>query len=486
VRSRIFAVIGFTAFLTASACSGNELHGSITPVSTKPSTTPSGWTVPTINWNDSEDGSEFQCGDLEVPLDWNKPEGETVQLRVARHQASGKRVGTLFTNPGGPGGSGIGFVTAMPFSPAVTQRFDLVSWDPRGVGESEDLQCGGDRAKKFLQQDPDPDTPEEQIALDVAAKAVAEDCAAHDQPLIQHIGTDDVARDMEAIRLALGGEPVNYLGFSYGTLIGLRYLDLFPKSVRTMVLDGVVDPTLDFSGWLEQQTVAIDASLNRVFAASENDAGCPVDDLAAEYDRLRAQVESAPISTDAGTLGPAELATGAIYISYDPDSWSRLATAVQKALNGDGKAMYGLAQEYYDFGGYTSYAAVECVDSPHPVGSEEFQTFAKRLEALSPRFGGAVANELLPCAFWPVAPTPINGPVVAAGAPPVLVLGNRGDAATPYQNSVKVAETLEKATLVSYAGEGHTSYGRSTCVDDVVDEYLISAVSPAKDPDCQG
>ena len=138
----------------------------------------------------------------------------------------------------------------------------------------------------------------------------------------------------------------------------------------------------------------------------------------------------------------------------------------------------GLAQGYYDLGGFTAYAAVECLDSPHPTGSAEYQAFANRLRALSPRIGGSVANELLPCAYWPAAPQSIVGPVTGEGGPPVLVLGNRGDAATPYESSVKIARMLTDGHLVSNDGEGHTSYGRSACVDDAVEGYLVDGTVP--------
>ena len=144
-----------------------------------------------------------------------------------------------------------------------------------------------------------------------------------------------------------------------------------------------------------------------------------------------------------------------------------------------------LAQGYYDFGGFTAYAGVECTDSTHPNGSEEYRAFAALLEQISPRFGGSVANELLPCAYWPVAAQDHSGPIRAEGSPPILVIGNRGDPATPYENSVKVAGDLADGHLVSYAGEGHTSYGRAECVTQTVDRYLVDLKVPASDPNCR-
>ena len=443
-----------------------------------------GWKAPALDWSTCKGERGFQCATLTVPLDWNDVTGPTVDLALGLEAATGDRIGALVTNPGGPGGSGLDFLFSEPFGESLTSRFDIVSWDPRGVGRSTAFDCE-QHVDDFLANDPDPDTPSEQTALDEAAQLVAGDCAAASPGLAAHAGTDSVARDLEAIRMALGEPQLTYMGFSYGTLIGLRYLALFPRSVRAVVLDGVVDPTQGFVEWLTDQTRAIDASIGRAFAACTAETKCPVGDLAATYDEVQRKVEDTPLPAGTGRrLGPAELETGAVMASYEPSLWKDLADALADAAGGDGRGMYDLAQQYYDFGGYAAYAAVECLDSPHPNGSAEFRAFADGLRALSPRIGGSVANELLPCAYWATPPDPIVGPVTGEGAPPVLVLGNRGDAATPYASSVKVADMLVDGHLVSNDGEGHTSYGRTACVDDAVDDYLIDLTVPAADPDC--
>lgn len=437
-----------------------------------------------LDWSRCDTDREADCATLEVPLDWADPTGPTIGLAVARRRATGSRIGSLVTNPGGPGGSGVDLVLADSFGPTLRERFDVVGWDPRGVGDSAALTCG-DEVPGFLTEDPSPDDEAEQRAIEAAARAVAEECGTEDEELLPHVGTDSVARDLEALRIALGDRRLTYLGFSYGTLIGLRYLARFPTHARAIVLDGVVDPTLDLEGWLLDQTRAIDASLERAFESCGGVDDCPVDDLAAAYDEVAAAVERQPLPAGRGRrLGPAELATGAVYVSYDPAGWPDLTEAVVDALGGDGTAMADLAQGYYDLSGFTAYAAVTCTDSRRPVGAEAYAEFAEEAARISPRFGPTVANELLPCAFWPVPPAPVTGPVRAEGAPPVLVLGNRGDAATPYENSVKVAEMLEDGHLVSNDDEGHTAYGRSRCVDAAVHRYLIDLEVPERDPDC--
>ena len=477
---------GASATSTTGAASDSSTTSAPSSSGSTPATTPTdlnGWRPAPLTWKTCSGHRDFSCTTLVVPANWSNTGGPQLKLAVARKNATGKRIGSLFTNPGGPGGSGIDFLYEEPFDDALTSRFDIVSWDPRGVGASTAFGCNS-HVEKFLANDPDPDTPAEQSAIDADAKAVADDCGHSNPDLVGNVGTDNVARDLEALRIALGEQRLNYVGFSYGTLVGLRYLALYPTHVRALVLDGVVDPTAALVEWLRGQTIAIDASVSRALASCTKATNCPVPDAAAAYDKVQKMVETKPIRAGRQTLGPAELETAAVYVSYDPSLWKQLGPALKDAEGGDGRAMLKLAQGYYDFGGFTSYVAVECLDSAHPTGSAEYRTFADELRRLSPRIGGSTANELLPCAYWPTPPQPISAPVTGAGSPPILVLGNRGDAATPYADSVKVASMLADGHLVSYAGEGHTSYGRSSCVDAAVNAYLIDLKVPKSDPDC--
>lgn len=478
LRRPVLASLTVVFALVAVACSDG---GSMSHEPLDQEVVP-GWSPDGVRWQECDDRPGLDCATLTVPVDWDAPSGDTLELALVRQRAEGDRIGALLTNPGGPGASGIDLVQARPFGAALTDRFDIVGWDPRGVGESTAFGCD-DEVAPFLEQDPDPDDAAEEAALDERAAAVAAECAAEDAALSANVGTDDVVRDLEAIRIALGERKLTYLGFSYGTLIGLRYLDLYGSNARAVVLDGIVDPTLALTDWLTQQAAALEETIDRAFASC--DATCPVDDLAAAYDELKARVEAEPMTdADGRTLGPAELATGAIYVSYEPSLWPDLGDAIGDALDGDPAAMIDLAEGYYDFGGFTAYVAVECLDSEHPVGGDAYRQFARSVQEVAPRFGGAVANELLPCAFWDAPVRSIVGPVSGADGPPVLVLGNRGDAATPYENSVRIADMLDDGHLVSNDGEGHTSYGRSRCVDDVVHAYLVDLAVPDADPDC--
>lgn len=449
-----------------------------------PTGMPKGWRPGPLDWHPCRSGGRLGCATLEVPLDWSDPTGQAIELALARIPASGRsdqRLGTVVTNPGGPGGSGVGFLASSPFDAEIGRRFDQVSWDPRGVGRSTAVTCGRSTAPAFLEADPDPDTPEEQAHLDQLAAAVSADCASSDATLLAHVSTVDVARDLEAIRLALDDGPLNYVGFSYGTQIGQVYAHMFPGQIRTMVLDGVVDTALSFTQFLMGQIDGFDASFARNVAAcsAAGAAECGVGDLGVAYDRLHAEVEAAPVPAGPGrSLGPADLAVAATYVAYSGDGWRRLGPALRAGLAGDGSALVALADDYHDLGGYGIYAGVVCTDSPTPATPAAWQQFADAARARSPRFGGTVANELLPCATWPVKATGTPAAITAPGAPPIVVVGNTGDPATPVANAKAVASRLGSAVLVTADISGHTAYGSDLCVTDIVDRYLTDRVVP--------
>lgn len=492
--SKLIASVAVVASfcLVAVGCTGSDddARPTTTTVTTAAEGTVEGWTPPPVTWSPCEASPRHDCATFEVPLDWAATDGETIELAVTRSPATGDRIGSLFVNPGGPGGSGVQFLQGSDFSPDLNERFDIVSWDPRGVGASTGFTCGADGSvEAFLANDPGPDDDAEADALYGDAEALAVACSSPegaDGALAANIGTDSVARDLEALRIALGDDALNYLGLSYGSMIGQRYLALFPESARAIVLDGVVDPSQDLVTWLTEQATAFERILDRVIADCDDD--CPVDDLGESFDQLAEQVEREPLANrDAGAaLGPAELQIAAIYTTYSPGLWPRFAKAVAAALDGDPAQMLSLARGYYDFGGYVPYAAVTCIDNERPADLDAYVEFTDALIETAPRVGAAVASELAPCAFWEVPSSGIGGFVSAPDAAPVLVIGTTGDAATPYENAVSVADALESGVLVTVEGEGHTAYGRSTCVTEVVDRYFIDLDVPTSDPRCAG
>ncbi len=438
-----------------------------------------GWQPAPLDWRTCGLPRDGRCATLEVPLDWDRPDGPTIELAIGRIPAEGDAIGPLLLNPGGPGASGLDFLAADPVSPELAEDFDLVAWDPRGVGGSEDLRCG-DSVPALLGLDPDPDDPDEQAALDAAAAAVSAECAASDGELLAHLRTRDVARDVDAVRRSLGASQISYLGFSYGTHIGLQYAQQFPDRVRAMVLDGVVDPALGFEEFLIGQAEAFEAAFdtNAAACAAAGRARCGVDDLSAAYDKVARQADLEPLDADGRTVGPSVVATAAIQTFYRPDGWQQLGPALGAALAGDGGPLWDLAAGYYSFGDFTSYAAVVCTDSPPPAGAEAYRAFAEEARRRAPRFGGAAANELASCATWPEPAPDAAASVQAVGTPTILVVGNTGDPATPYDNAVAVAAALHDAVLLTVESDGHTAYGSDECATEAIDTYLIDLRTP--------
>jgi pimeloyl-ACP methyl ester carboxylesterase len=432
-------------------------------------------------------GGRLRCATLDVPLDYTNPGGKKITLSLDELPARNgdERIGPLLVNPGGPGASGLEFASGIELPSDVLDRFDIVGFDPRGVGESTALSCGDQTVPLFRRVDSTPDSAQEQDDLDTAAKAVADDCGAHAGDLLAHVGTDDVARDMDSIRQALGAPQISYYGASYGTLIGERYLALFPKNARAVVLDGVVDPRQGFTEFLRAQAVAFDVQLNAVLDQCTSGSSCPPGGARAAYDTLAAQVETHPVSTRTGNaLGPAELPVAALLPAYDPSAAPIFYRGLTEALNGDGSTLYSLFDSYERSGSYAAYAGVECTDSPHPDGADAYRAFAADLETVSARLGGSIANELLPCAFWPAPVHDVTGPVTEPDGPPVLVVGNTKDAATPYQQAVGVAQMLAHGRLLTLDSAGHTALGRSDCIAGAESAYLVDLQVPADGTVC--
>lgn len=500
--ARLLLAAALSAALMAGACSTEDtatpspLRSGERPATASPPTTtaptavptefPESWVPPQLDWAPCDDlAPGLECATLPVPLDWSEPAGPTVDLALARFEASGDRIGSLLSNPGGPGGSGIDFLASQPFSATLSSRFDLVSWDPRGVGASTAVDCD-DQVDTFLREDSDPDDADEQDTLDGAAEQVSDDCAEAEGALLANVSTAAVALDLEAIRRSLGDEPLNYLGFSYGTQIGQAYADRFPTEIRAMVLDGVVDPTLGYTDFLVAQAEAFEAAFdaNAEACADAGPEACGVDDLGATFDRVKAMAEESPIPAGSTTLGPSEVVVGATFVQYLEDGWQALGPALADAEAGDGTALLDLANNYYDFGGFTSYAAVVCTDAAPPADPAAYREFADRARAAAPRFGGSVANELLPCATWPAEARPDAPPGSAEGAPPILVVGNTGDPATPYTGAVAVADRLASGVLLTVDIDGHTAYGANRCATRAIDRYLVDLVVPAEGTVC--
>jgi pimeloyl-ACP methyl ester carboxylesterase len=431
-------------------------------------------------------GGGLQCARVTVPVDYADPGDGTLELALVRRPASdpARRIGSLLVNPGGPGASGVRRVErGFTVSPEVAARFDVIGFDPRGVGGSTPVTCG-DAAPAFRAADLDPDSDAERRQLAAAAQAVAEECAATEGERLGHLGTIEVVHDVEVIRRALGEQQVSFVGLSYGTLIGLLWAEAYPASVRAMVLDGVVDPSAQGGAASAGQVDAIDASVRAMDDACAADPRCPAraaGGLLAGYDELARRIEANEVS--AAGVGPTQLAYAAFYATYGADLWPRFWSAVSMGLAGDLSGVADLARSFTRLVDYAPFALVTCLDGIHPVGFDAWQAEGDSLAERSPRFGRTVSNELLPCAWWPQSRLQPHR-VVAPGAPPILVIGSTGDAATPYEQAEAVAATLARGALLTVEIEGHVALGDSACATEAATRYLVDLAVPAPGHRC--
>jgi pimeloyl-ACP methyl ester carboxylesterase len=435
-------------------------------------------------------GGRLQCGSLDVPVDPADPSGAMVSLSLARLPAtdSDARIGTLVTNPGGPGGSGVEFLgNDGKFSDEVNRRFDIVSWDPRGVGGSAPLQCGSGFADTFLSIDLAPRDAAGRTELEESLGAAVETCVAGDASLLAHIGTDAAVSDLEAIRIALGGDPITYVGFSYGTLIGLRYAERFPDGLRAMVLDGVVQPDADLGDRLVATAFSLDRSLAEILHACGPD--CPItgDPLQA-YRDLAEAVRTEPLRAGDADAGFNAIGMAGIAVTYDEEWRTPFYEAIAHGQRGDGTLFELFAEEFVEEFELGPNFAVDCLDVPHPTTSAEVETLASQAAdaaTVLPELSGAYVRVFaLPCLHWPVpAPTALK-PVTAAGAPPILVVGNTGDPVTPYESAERVAASLLSGHLLTYTGSGHATYGKDHCANAHIDSYLLDLTLAAQAASC--
>lgn len=510
VPSRRAVALAVAALLLAG-CSGDgeppAAAPSASPTTPAPSPTPS--PTPTaeppsepvpLAWEGCGDG--FSCARMPVPLDRDDPSSGSVELAVVRRPATdtGRRVGSLVVNPGGPGSSAVDYLRqAYGSLPApVRARFDVVAFDPRGVGASAPLECvPTETMDALVALDPTPDDDAELRALQDGARTLADACRRTAGDLLPHVSTEQAVRDLDVLRASLGDPRLTYLGYSYGTAIGIEHLRLFPERVRAMVLDSPVDPALSWEQLLEGQAGGFDVALGAFLddcartrcAFRQALPSAERADLLGAFDRLAARVETQPLPGDGErTVGPGEFSLGVGAGLYSrANGWPAVADGLARAVGGDGSVLLALSDAYLDRtdDGYsgTSEAnlAVNCIDRPWPREPAPYLALAERVAATAPRFGPAIALSGLSCAPWPVPAVRTPAPVQAPAAPPVLVVATTRDPATPLAWAQSVVGQLASAVLVQVDGDGHTVYrsSASSCVRDVVDRYLLTAEPPA-------
>jgi pimeloyl-ACP methyl ester carboxylesterase len=503
IRTRTFVVLAIIVGLVAGVLTAATSSSAFAARSLVLSDTQS------IDWQSC--GGGFTCGQVSAPLDWSNPASPSIHLALIRHAATGTRYGSLLVNPGGPGGSGVGFVgsgVTNVVTPSVAKHYDVIGFDPRGVGYSSAVKCDGDKElDRYLYTVlPGRIGSAKWIAADRRnATRFAEDCASDTGPLLGHVDTVSAARDLELLRADLGSPRLNYLGYSYGTELGSVYAGLYPSHVGRFVLDGALDIWSDSgsSGVVDQAKGFegdLRAWMSGCLAGHREAVGsgtCPftgtVDHGMASVRALLSRVGTKPlVGSDGRQLGNATLATAIIEALYSTSEWPRLTAMFTATLAGEPAKAFALADQYngrrsngkYVDNSTEAFTAIGCLDSG---GSSlaSMRAEAKRLAKAAPTLGFSEAYGDMTCDQWKYPAVAYPAAPTGAGQDAVLVVGTTGDPATPYQGAKELAKLLPNGHLVTYVGEGHTAYDLGhACVDDTVDAYLLRGTVPKKDPRC--
>ncbi len=447
-------------------------------------------------------GGNFQCTKVQVPIDYAKPGGASLNLAVTRLRTTGsKRIGSLLLNPGGPGASGVKYLQQAytAITEPVRASYDLVSFDPRGIGDSKPIDCVTDsQLDEFLSADVTMDDANDVAKWDRISKRFAAACDRRTGPLLGEVDTDNVARDLDVLRTVLGDETLHYLGYSYGTFIGARYADLFPDKVGRMVLDGAIDPGLSAVDLSVAQAKGFELAWDAFVRSCLKDKDCQIGDKRGEIDtRLRGMFQAAdrsPLRSRSGREVTEAMATlGVVSALYSTSRWDFLRASLLAAYNGDGTGLLFLADAYLqrdDGGGFPDNSneaiyAVNCLDRPYQGTPADVEAEVPRFQEASPLFGEFIAWSLLPCTYWPNQPDRLPGPVSAAGSAPIVVIGTTRDPATPYEWAKVLAGQLESGIFVSHDGDGHTVYGDGNqCIDRLVEDYLVNGEPPRDGVEC--
>lgn len=453
--------------------------------------------TPEISWE--ECGASLECGYVDVPIDYTNIDSPTTSLYVVKHVAlePDSRIGSLLVNPGGPGfgGSYLAEAAENIYSPAILDSFDIIGWDPRGTGQSiPAIDCTDDYDRFFAAGDITPDDPQERAQIVELSEEFTQTCFDNNSEILPYVGTNNVARDMDMLRRALGEEKISYFGFSYGSELGATWATMFPDTVRAAILDGASDPNADDIEGTLQQSKGFEEAIATFLAQCSDDDACAFHnegDAETAFDDLMASIDENPISTSSGrpdlTRGMA--LTAVAQAMYSDTYWTYLEGALAQAQLGNGADLLSLYDEYFQRqtdGTYgnelEAFLNILCADNPDRMTIEEADALVPQYQANAPRFSPGTTGDYT-CVFWPEALDP-RLDITGAGAGAIVVIGTTGDAATPLQSTRNMADTLEDGRLIVVTADQHTGYGINSCVIDAVDSYLIEQNAPSDELDC--
>ncbi|MEV6426515.1 alpha/beta hydrolase [Nocardia sp. NPDC051463] len=525
-RSGLLGIAAAALLVAGSGCSPIEPVPGMAVVSPQPLPTLEAYLAQQVEWQSCREDPELDCGSIRVPVDYERPSGLAITMPLVRLRATDPthRLGVLTTNPGGPGESGYEQVVLArnPHNTSLRKflaRYDLVGFDPRGVGHTAGVRCLGDREMdEYLATDFTPTDTAGLHAVAAAHKRYAAACLHQTGTLLGFVGTEFVARDMDIMRSALGEDTLNFIGFSYGTRIGLQYAEQFPHRVGRMLLDSVDDPSVRTERWdfssTEPESSAKpvelaphDRVVRDMLTSCVARPDCPVGTDAEAAMRtlleLIDHIDAHPIpAADGRKVGSNLALIGIFQATYDERYWPSFEKAFAQALDGDGTGFAQLADSYVgrsDPGTYSTsdpaFWAVQCVnDDPATYRSKseneilaELARIARNRTAAAPIFGANRVFSTPLCLFWPVPPTRQSTAVDAAGAPTIVLLNNTEDPATKLEGAQNVARNLADAVLVVNEHEGHIAFDNgSECIDAIVVGFFLDGIVPEKGTYCPG
>jgi pimeloyl-ACP methyl ester carboxylesterase len=450
------------------------------------------------------DAGAYDCAMVRAPLDWSDASQGEIELAVIRRAAgSGDALGSLLTNPGGPGASGYDLVADSALF-AVGERladaYDVIGFDPRGVGRSTAVRClDAESLDAYLFDIPaEPrGTPGWEAELTARNEQFVQACEANSDGILPFITTDNAARDMDLLRGVLGDDKLHYLGYSYGTFLGAVYAQLFPDRVGRLVLDGAIDPAVSGLEVGTTQAVGFESALRAYMADCLSGRECPfsgpLDEAMADLSTLLASVDRDPLpNADGRRLGADSMMMGIVSALYSQNSWPVLTQGLTQALEGDPATMFLLADFYYaradgvyQDNSTEAFRAYNCMDYPLDTSQADQDAATARIEREAPTIAPYWQGVDV-CAVWPYPPTGVRGPIAADGAAPIVVVGTTNDPATPYAWSVSLADQLSSGVLVTREGEGHTGFNKgSACVDEAVEAYFLDGAIPDDGVTCR-